>query len=366
MKNIRIGIIGTGQMGTYHIEQLKTIPGVEIIAVCGRDPLKLKTLSHQYAIPKTYTDYPAMIADADLDAIDICLHNNLHMPAATQALNAGKHVFCEKPIAGTYLEGKTMIDAARRNRKDLSIQISSLFSPETKAARYMMDQDYLGTVFFAQSIHQRRRGRPYIDGYGRQDFVRKETSGGGALIDLAIYHVAPILYLLGNPHVVSVTGKTYQESELSAEAKAASGYDVEDLGTGFVRLEKNISLYLLEAWSANMEGIDTSAILGSTGGLSLSPFKYYSRKGPLDFSAEVDIQSFVKLSERDLECPYAYASPLHHWIAGLQGLVELLPTAELALASMLITEGIYLSEEKGKEVSSEEIQTLSKSTALAL
>ncbi len=129
---------------------------------------------------------------------------------------------------------------------------------------------------------------------------------------------------------------------------------------------KNISLYLLEAWSANMEGIDTSAILGSTGGLSLSPFKYYSRKGPLDFYAEVDIQSFVKLSERDLECPYAYASPLHHWIASLQGLVELLPTAELALASMLITEGIYLSEEKGKEVSAEEIQTLSKSTALAL
>jgi hypothetical protein len=70
--------------------------------------------------------------------------------------------------------------------------------------------------------------------------------------------------------------------------------------------------------------------------------------------------------ERDLVCPYAYASPLHHWIAGLQGSVELLPTAELVLASMLITEGINLSEETGKEVSAEEIQTLSTSAALAL
>jgi predicted dehydrogenase len=361
---IRVGMIGTGQIGSRHIEEYQTIPDVEIVAVAGRDESKARRLAEEKRIPNYYDDYQKMLQRDDIEAVDICLHNNLHMPAALAAFKAGKNVFCEKPIAGSYTDGLRMVQAAESAGKKLSIQLSSLFQNETKAAKAIIDQGLLGRIYHARSVGYRRRGRPFVDGYGTAQFVQKEYSGGGAVLDMGVYHLGCILYLLGNPSVERVSGKTYQEVGMDPTRKEASGYNVEELGTGFIRLENNLSLDFFEAWAVNIDSMGGSMILGSKGGISLEPFGYSFGSGDLDLNAQVDMNTFDYLNHNIRANSTAFDSPLKHWIAALRGQVELLPTAAISLNVMLISEGIYISEKLGREVSAEEIKATSKSTSL--
>src|SRR3990172_6121983 len=100
-KAVKLGIIGVGQIGKHHLDNYQKIPGVEMVA------------------------------------LDVCLHNNLHMPATKAVLEAGKHVYCEKPMAGSYRDAETMFETAKETGLKLSIQLATLFSNETKAARLL-------------------------------------------------------------------------------------------------------------------------------------------------------------------------------------------------------------------------------------
>jgi predicted dehydrogenase len=296
----------------------------------------------------------------------VALHNNLHAPATIAALEAGKHVYCEKPMAGAYIDAARMLQAARDCGRHLSIQLSSLFADETKAAKALIDAGELGKVYHARSTGHRRRGRPYVDGYGTPFFVKKETASGGALYDMGVYHIARMLYLLGNPDVLTITGKTYQEMPMDDTRRANSGYNVEELGLGFVRLGNNISLDILEAWAINLDKLDGSVVVGSQGGVRLEPFGYFRSIGDLDLDATASMGGFNWRIHNVYAGGDAYDSPQQHWVAALQGRVPLLPTAEIALNTMLISEGIYLSERLGREVTPAEVREMSQSTALKL
>ena len=155
--------------------------------------------------------------------------------------------YCEKPMAGSYQDAEKMYQTARARGLKLSIQLATLFSWETRAAKMLIEQGCLGKPYHARSVGFRRRGRPYVDGYGSPPFVQKHNSGGGALYDVGVYHIASLLYLLGNPQVLRVSGQVYQETEMDAPRREASGYDVEELGLGFVRLADGITLDIIEA-----------------------------------------------------------------------------------------------------------------------
>ena len=121
------------------------------------------------------------------------------MPVTVAALEAGKHVYCEKPMAGSYIDAEVMCLKAIETGRKLSIQSRLLFETETKAARAIIDQGFLGKRYHARSYGFRRRGRPYVDGYGTPTFVQKELASGGALYDMGVYHIIQMLYLLDNP-----------------------------------------------------------------------------------------------------------------------------------------------------------------------
>ncbi|PKN81501.1 MAG: gfo/Idh/MocA family oxidoreductase, partial [Chloroflexi bacterium HGW-Chloroflexi-8] len=166
-----VGIIGLGQIGMVHLENYLTLPNVKIIAIADRDAQKIETIAKKYNIPFWTTDFRALLDKKEVQAVSVCLHNNLHMPVTVAALKAGKHVLCEKPIAGSYCDGAKMIEVARQEKKQLSIQISDLFSRESKAALSAIENGWLGTPYLAHSSGFRRRGRPYVDGYGTPNFV---------------------------------------------------------------------------------------------------------------------------------------------------------------------------------------------------
>lgn len=365
-EGIRIGVIGVGQIGKRHVEEYEQIDGAEVIAIADIDERQADWVSQFYGIPHAYTDFRELLQRDDIEAVDVCLHNNLHMPASVAALQAGKHVFCEKPMAGAYCDAEVMLRTAQQTGRKLGIQLRTLFSKETKAAKALIDQGLLGRIYHARSTGFRRRGRPFVDGYGSPAFVQKRHSAGGALYDMGVYHIGSMLYLLGNPEILRISGKTYQETDMDPARRELSGYDVEELGLGFVRFQGALTLDIIEAWAIHLNGFEGSSIVGSQGGIRLDPFGYYRSTGDLDLDGSADLDGFDWRLHNVKDDGDAYDSPQRHWVAALQGRVPLLPTAELALNTMLISEGIYLSDRLGREVTADEIKTLSQSSAIKM
>jgi predicted dehydrogenase len=362
---VRIGVIGVGQIGKHHLKMYSQIEQAEVVAVADINEAEARRVAEQYHIPDVYTNYQDLLKRNDIVAVDVALHNNLHMPMTVAALRAGKHVYCEKPMAGSYRDAETMFTTAQETGLKLSIQLSTLFSDETRAARALIDAGKLGRIYFARSTGYRRRGRPYVDGYGSQFFVQKEHASGGALYDMGVYHIARMLYLLDNPDVLTITGKVYQETAMDERRRSLSGYNVDELGTGYVRLAGNIALDIIEAWAIHLDAFEGSYLVGSEGGVRLEPFGYFCNMADdLALSGTFDLKNFNYRLHQLRDNPDAYDSPQHHWVAALQGRVELLPTAALALNTMLISEGIYLSEKLGREVTAAEVREASVSTAL--
>jgi predicted dehydrogenase len=337
---------------------------VEMVAIADIDEGEALRVSELYGIPHVYTDFRRLLQRDDIEAVDVCLHNNYHMPMTVAALQAGKHVYCEKPMAGAYIDAETMYSVAQETGLMLSIQLNTLYAKETKAAMSLIEGGHLGRVYHARSTGFRRRGRPFVDGYGSPSFVNKKISAGGALYDMGVYHIARMLYVLGNPAVERISGTIYQETDMDAARRASSGYNVEELGLGFVRLQDGITLDIVEAWAIHLDGIEGSSIVGSKGGVRLDPFGFYQSLGHLDLDATANLDRFMYRVHNVQDVGDEYESAQHHWVAALQGRVDLLPTAELALKTMLISEGIYLSHKLGQEVSAGEVREHSLSTAV--
>ena len=364
MKQVRIGVIGVGQIGKRHVQQHADIRGAEVVAVADIDEPEAQRVAERFNISQVYTDFREVLRRDEIDAVDVCLHNNLHAPVTIAALRAGKHVYCEKPMAGSYADARAMYDTARACDRKLSIQLATLFAKETKVARRIIATGELGKLYHARSAGHRRRGRAFVDGYGSAQFVQKEVAGGGALYDMGVYHIAQILYLLGMPEVERISGKVYQETDMDAARREMSGYEVEELAVGLVKFAGGLTLDMIEAWAIHLDPFGGSYIVGAAGGLRLEPFSYHRTFCDVDMDATFDLDSADRRWHDLRENEDAHDSPQRHWIAALQGCVELLPTAEVALQTMLISEGIYMSDRLGREVGADEVVTESRSSAL--
>ena len=363
---LRIGMIGAGQIAQHHMNTYNKMTSVQLVAVADIDPARAEEAAKNFNIPNTCTDFRKLLQRDDIQAVDVCLHNNFHMPATVAALEAGKDVYCEKPMAGSYADADLMLKSARRLGRKLSIQLSTLFATNTRAAKIIIEQGHLGKIYHARSTGFRRLGRPYVDGYGAPAFVKKEVAAGGALYDMGVYHISQILFLLGNPSPERISGKIYQETPLDPKRVKDSGYNVEELGMGFVRFAAGVSMDIIESWAVHLDGFEGPFVLGSLGGIRLDPFGFYHRVGDMVTDSKIDLSAAAYRWQNVHGIGDVYDSPQHHWVAALQGRVELLPTAELALNTMLISEGIYLSDKLGREVAADEVREKSISTAVKL
>ncbi len=375
-EDVKLGIIGTGQIGKSHLARYagrgrgargtSPIPGARMIAACDINEEEVTRVAAEYDIPHVFTDLHELLAMEEIVAVDVCLHNNLHAPVSIAAMEAGKHVYCEKPLAGSYVDAERMCQKAAELNRMLSMQLGSLFSKETMAAKRLVDDGHLGRPYYAKSSYYRRRGRPFVDGYGTEFFVKKESAAGGALFDMGVYHIGQILYLLGNPEVLTISGVTHQEIDMYEERRRSSGYDVEELGIGLVRLAGGITFFIEEAWAIHLGGTDGSKIAGSKGGVTLQPFAYHTTVSDMELDGEFGLDSAMTRWMRVFPETGAYQSSQNHWVAALRGEVELVPTADIGLNTMLISEGIFLSQELGREVTPDEVREHSVSTSLSV
>jgi len=357
-------MIGAGQIANSHMKRYESIPEAEIVAVSDLFPEKMAKAQETYGIPDAYDDFRDLLARDDIDSVDVCVHNNKHAPITIAALEAGKHVYCEKPMAGTYRDAENMFAAAQKNGKKLNIQMNTVFSPESRAAKRLIDDGNLGKLYYARSFGYRRRGRPFVDGYGTANFVDKAICAGGALFDMGIYHIANIMFLLDNPDVLTVTGTTHQELDMYEDRREFSNYGVEEMGLGWVRLAGGISFDIEETWAVHHDGSEASKVCGGKGGIKLNPLTYFSSLSDMPMSSTFDLNGSNTRWHSCFPETVWYDSSQQHWIGALLGKVPLLPCAEYALNTALISEGIFMSAKLGRELTADEIKKASVSTAI--
>ena len=361
---VRIGIIGVGQIGTSHLTRYREIPQAGVVAVSDLCAPKVEAVRSGFGVDDGYADYRDLLKRDDIDAVDVCVHNNKHAPIAIAAMEAGKDVFCEKPMAGSFRDAQNMLDAARRTGRRLHIQMDTVFSIESRTAKRVIDEGHLGKVYYARSFGYRRRGRPFVDGYGTANFVDRAVCAGGALFDMGIYHLVQILHLIGNPAVRSVTGATHQEIDMYEERRRFSNYSVEETALGWARLDGGVSLDVEETWAAHHDGSESGKILGGKGGLKLKPLTFFSSMGDTPVTSTFDLTNSEFRWRACLPDEAWHESSQRHWVGALLGAVPLMPTAEYALNAALISEGIYMSARLGREVTADEIRRDSVSSAI--
>ena len=357
MKKIKVGIIGCGVIArSNHGPNYKKLGDfIEIVAACDIAREKLDSYCDMFDIPKRYDTIAQLLADDEIDAVDICLHNNMHAPAAIEAMRCGKDVYCEKPMAGSYTDALSMLKAAQKYGRKLHIQLGMLYSASTFVAKRLIDAGDLGHIYHMRSTGFRRRGRPYVDGFGEKEFVSSAVAGGGALLDMGVYHISQLLYLSGNKQPWRAVGRKYQEIDMDPKRKEISGYDVEELITGMIDFDGGLSMDIIESWAMHLDKMESSSILGSKGGIRLDPFSYHYTRHDVLFSAGFDEKDLNFRSSTVYPEQMFYRSSQGHWIAALRGECELLPTAQIALNTQLIQDSLYLSHELGRQVTTEEV-----------
>jgi predicted dehydrogenase len=275
-KKLRVGVIGAG-VGTLHLAAYKELPRVEIAALAGLDDDRVRAAAAKYDVPQTYRHYEDLLARRDIDAVSICLPTVLHAPVTIAAVESGKHVLVEKPLAMTPAEGRTMIAAAEAQRRILMITFNHRYRGDVQWVKRYVDSGALGRIYYAKAHWMRRAGIPRLGSW----FGNKEQAGGGPLIDLGVHVLDMALYLMNEPRVRAVSAATYAEfgprglkgagSALVPVGSEGLTYDVEDLATAFLRLDGGGTLLLEASWATHSAANDDFGVTlyGSEGGVEL-------------------------------------------------------------------------------------------------
>lgn len=366
MQKIRIAIIGVGIIGESHLNTYRNIPEAEVVAICDINEERLNYIGNKFGISRRFTHIGKMLEEKDIDAVDVCLHNNMHAPVSIAVMRSGKDCYCEKPMAGTFYDARRMYQVMEETGQKLHIQLSMLYTKEARCAKRFIDAGKLGHIYHMRSYGFRRRGRPYVDGYAAKEFVNTTTSGGGALFDMGVYHISQLLYLTGLPKLERVCGHTYAEIAMDEGRRQISGFNVEELGVGLATYEGGLSMDILESWAIHGKPFPSSAIYGSEAGLSLEPLSIHSRENDIETDTTVDLGQMDYLEHTVYADSAHYDNSQQHWIHALLGKCDLLPTAKIALETQRVQEGIYFSQKLGREVTADEIEAMSESKALEI
>ena len=251
---VRIGIIGAGKIvRVRHLPETLSNPDAEVAAVCDIVEERAQELAQKYSC-KAYTDYHQMLEDPDLDAIIVAATNTTHAEMTIAALEAGKHVMCEKPMATSLQDAARMIESAEKSGKQLMIAHNQRLEPANQKAKEIIQSGKLGKILTFTSVF----GHPgsefwAIDGADTW-FYRKNITGLGVLGDLAIHKLDLVRWLLGDDYTEAVAfldtlSKTYPDGGL---------IDVEDNALCLLRTEKGAMGTMIASWSYQKENNSTT------------------------------------------------------------------------------------------------------------
>lgn len=267
-RKLKYGIIGTGWIAEAHVESLKQMPDVEIVAAADLIPGKAEAFMKKYGVPnvRCYPDHKSMLEAEELDAVSVCTYNTTHAVCTIDSLDKGVNVLLEKPMTVTVEEAADIIQAEKRSGKLLSIGFQPRMDENMQMIKKVVQSGELGKVYYIQTGGGRRRGIP------NSTFIEKKTAGVGALGDIGCYALDLVLNAIDYPKPLTVSG--YKSNYFGTNPKYnnpadAARFDVDDFAAAFIRLEGDIVLDFRIAWAMHIDTPGDTIILGTEGALRI-------------------------------------------------------------------------------------------------
>ena len=354
---VRVGIIGCGGIANgKHMPGLARLDCVEMVAFCDIIEERAGKAAVEYGSndAKVYTDYRELLEDKSIDVVHICTPNRSHGFITADALEAGKHVMCEKPMAKTADDARKMVETAKRTGKKLTIGYQNRYRPDSEYLYTLCRNGELGEIYFAKAHAVRRRAVPT---WGV--FLNEEEQGGGPLIDIGTHALDLTLWMMDNYEVKSVMGNVYHK--LSGRENAANAwgpwdpgkFTVEDSAFGFITMKNGASIILESSWALNtlQVGEAITTLCGTEAGadmwdgLRINGEKYgrlYITKPGLDASGVDFYDASAEETPGDKEARL--------WIESIINDTEPVVKPEQALIVTDILEAIDKSAQTGKAV----------------
>lgn len=344
---LKIGVIGVGGIAATHMPGWANSGITEVVAGSDVSEAALQKWGTHYGVSKLSTKPDDLIHDPDIDIIDICTPNNYHAPLAIAALNAGKHVICEKPLAPTPAAIRDIIAARDQSGKLLMTAQHFRFSGHAKAMKAEIDTGALGEVYHARSWMLRRSGAPT-----RPGFILKAQATGGPCIDIGVHILDLTLWFMGNPKPIAVTGVSRTELAHQAGAFSVWGgpipqeFDVEDFAAAFVRFENGATLILEVSWLLHHDTQSEDMqmwLYGTNGGCHWPKCEVYQT----NYKTQQHYNRTLQLT-KDIREPHAQEC-VEFARAVVDGAPSPVP-AEQSLQVLTILDGVYRSQASGSEV----------------
>ena len=257
MARLRIGIIGCGGIANgKHLPSLKAIDRADIVAFCDLKVERAEKAAKEYGIEgaKVYTDYRELLKDESIDVVYVLTPNRSHADLSIDALRAGKHVMCEKPMAKSAADARRMVEAAKESGKKLTIGYQHRHKPEALYVKSLIERGDLGEIYYAKAYAIRRRGTP---NWGV--FLNEYEQGGGPLIDIGTHSLDVTLYLMNNYKPRMVVGTKYKKVENADQGNPWGGWGpdenttLEDAAFGFIVMENGATVTLDASWALNTD-----------------------------------------------------------------------------------------------------------------
>lgn len=251
---LRIGVIGGGKIvRVRHLPEIQAHPAAEVRAVCDIVESRAQELAEKYSC-QAYTDYHKLVQNPDLDAIVVAASNTTHAEMTIAALQAGKHVLCEKPMATSLEDAQQMIAAAKEAGKQLMIAHNQRLEPANQKAREILSSGKLGKVLTFASVFGHPGSEDWaIDGVNTW-FYRKEIAGLGVLGDLAIHKLDLLRWLLQDDYVEA----TALMDTLAKRYPDGGFIDVEDNALCLLKTKKGALGSMTASWSYRKENNSTT------------------------------------------------------------------------------------------------------------
>jgi predicted dehydrogenase len=344
MNALKIGVVGTGGIAVQrHIPAFKSMEMDKAVltAVYDIEESRAQAVADAFSIEKVFSDYDRFLES--VDAVVICTPNKFHAELTVQALNAGCHVLCEKPMALTIDEGEAMLEAAEKSGKHLSIGYHYRFMRESQAAKRLIKEGLIGEPIVSRFQALRRRKVP---GWGV--FTNKELQGGGSLMDYGCHLLDLTLWLLDFPKPVEVSAASYDKLSRLPELTNVWGeidaetFNVDDHLTGYIRFENGATMQLETSWAANIpEDKESLSISGTSGGLDVFPLSLNQAKhGML-----LDSTPYWLPGEDSIDLPQ-----VRNFVNCCLGLEEPVVKAHEALETTRLIQYLYQSSQEGQAI----------------
>lgn len=270
--DFRVGLLGLGAIAqVVHLPILHSMPGVKLAGVCDVDRAKASAIGSRFGIERVYRTDDDVFADPNLDAIIICTPSYLHHVQAIAALEGGKHVLVEKPLAIDQDDAQEVIDVAERMDKTLMVAMNNRYRPDIQALKPFATNGELGNVFLVRGAWLNKKMRLVRPTWRH----RKETAGGGVMMDLGVQTLDLALWFLDFPEPQSI----------ACHMHPGEGMEVEDSAAMVVRLKNGSAVTLSLSWSLVADrDRHYMRLLGTRGSGSIQPLQVHKEieQGMLD------------------------------------------------------------------------------------